>query len=84
MLKSMTGFGVAEAEQGDYKVTVELRSVNHRFLDIAVRLRRTLLAFEDVLKSRVRERVDRGRVSLTLTFEARSGAEKIELNQTVV
>ena len=84
MLKSMTGFGVAEAEQGDYKVAVELRSVNHRFLDIAVRLPRTLLAFEDVLKSRVRERVDRGRVSLTLTFDAKSGAEQLELNQTVV
>ena len=84
MLKSMTGFGVAEAEQGGYKVAVELRSVNHRFLDIAVRLPRTLLAFEDTLKSRVRERIDRGRVSLTLTFEAQSGAEQLELNQTLV
>ena len=84
MLKSMTGFGVAEAEQGGYKVAVELRSVNHRFLDIAVRLPRTLLEFEDTLKSRVRERIDRGRVSLTLTFEAQSGAEKLELNQALV
>jgi len=84
MLKSMTGFGVAEAEQGGYKVAVELRSVNHRFLDIAVRLPRTLLEFEDTLKSRVRERIDRGRVSLTLTFEAQSGAEKVELNHALV
>ena len=84
MLKSMTGFGVAEAEQGDYKVAVELRSVNHRFLDIAVRLPRTLLAFEESLKSRVRERIDRGRVSLTLTFESQAGAEKVEVNNVLV
>jgi len=84
MLKSMTGFGVAEAEQGDYKVAVELRSVNHRFLDIAVRLPRTLLAFEELLKSRVRERIDRGRVSLTLTFESQAGAEKVEVNHVLV
>ena len=84
MLKSMTGFGVAEAEQGDYKVAVELRSVNHRFLDIAVRLPRTLLAFEELLKRRVRERIERGRVSLTLTFESRAAAEKVEVNHALV
>jgi uncharacterized protein (TIGR00255 family) len=84
MLKSMTGFGVAEAEQGDYKVAIELRSVNHRFLDIAVRLPRTLLAFEELLKARVRECIDRGRVSLTLTFDAQSGAEKVEVNHALV
>lgn len=84
MLKSMTGFGVAEAEQGDYKVAVELRSVNHRFLDIAVRLPRTLLAFEEMLKARVRERIDRGRVSLTLTFDSQGGTEKVEVNHALV
>jgi uncharacterized protein (TIGR00255 family) len=84
MLKSMTGFGVAEAEDHGYKIGVELRSVNHRYLDISLRLPRPLLAFEDIIKTRVRERIDRGRVSLSFAFESRGELEEIGLNQPLV
>lgn len=84
MLRSMTGFGVAETEQQGYKVSVELRSVNHRFLDISMRLPRTLNRFEDAIKSRVRERIERGRVSLSLTFESQGDLEEIHVNEQLV
>lgn len=84
MLKSMTGFGAAEAERAGFKVSVELRSVNHRFLDIALRLPRPLLAFEDNIKSRVRDCVDRGRISLSVTFESREQLEDVQVNTALV
>jgi uncharacterized protein (TIGR00255 family) len=84
MLRSMTGFGVAEAEQHGYKVSVELRSVNHRFLDVALRLPRALLVFEDTIKGRVRERIDRGRVTLSFEFESRNQLEDVTVNGALV
>jgi len=84
MLRSMTGFGVAEAEQHGTKVSVELRSVNHRFLDVALRLPRALLAFEDTIKGRVRERIDRGRVTLSFEFESRDQLEDVAVNGALV
>jgi uncharacterized protein (TIGR00255 family) len=84
MLKSMTGFGVAETEDHGYKIGVELRSVNHRYLDISLRLPRPLLAFEDTVKARVRERIDRGRVSLSFSFESQDVLEEVALNQPLV
>jgi uncharacterized protein (TIGR00255 family) len=84
MLRSMTGFGVAEVAGRGYRITAELRSVNHRFLDIALRLPRTLQNFEDEIKGRIRDRIDRGRVSLTFGFEADAEAEQIALNESLV
>lgn len=84
MLKSMTGFGVAETESHGTKIGVELRSVNHRYLDVSLRLPRPLLAFEDTIKTRVRERIDRGRVSLSFSFESREELEAVQLNEGLV
>jgi uncharacterized protein (TIGR00255 family) len=84
MLRSMTGFGVAEVTGRGYKITAELRSVNHRFLDIALRLPRSLQNFEDEIKGRLRERIDRGRVSLSFGFETEADAEQITLNESLV
>ena len=84
MLKSMTGFGAAEAERDGFKVAVELRSVNHRFLDIALRLPRPLLVLEDGIKARVRERVDRGRISLSIEFESKEQLEDVQVNASLV
>jgi uncharacterized protein (TIGR00255 family) len=84
MLRSMTGFGVAEVAGRGYTITAELRSVNHRFLDIALRLPRTLQNFEDEIKGRLRDRIDRGRVSLTFGFEAQEEIEQVALNEALV
>jgi len=84
MLRSMTGFGVAEVAGRAYKITAELRSVNHRFLDIALRLPRALQTFEDEIKGRIRDRIDRGRVSMTFGFEAQDEVEEVALNEALV
>lgn len=84
MLRSMTGFGVTEVAGRGYKITAELRSVNHRFLDIALRLPRPLQNFEDEIKTRLRDRIDRGRLSLTFTFDAQEDVESVTLNENLV
>src|SRR5262249_1505483 len=84
MLRSMTGFGVAEVAGRAYKITAELRSVNHRFLDIALRLPRALQNFEDEIKGRIRDRIDRGRISMTFGFDAQDEAEEVALNEALV
>jgi len=68
-MNSMTGFGRGETEGGGYKVQAEIRTLNHRFLDLHIRLPRTLLAMEERLRKLVASRLVRGRVELNLTLE---------------
>ena len=64
MIRSMTGFGRAEVREETIGVAVEARSVNHRHLDIALRLPRALAAFEIEARHLVQARLERGRVDL--------------------
>ncbi len=66
MPRSMTGFGKADAECDGEVVTVELTSVNHRYLDCSLRLPHGWNAFETTLKSTVKDRLARGKVSMTV------------------
>ena len=66
MLRSMTGFGAATAEKGGETLTVEIRTVNHRFADVKVRGARELLALEAAINARVRARIERGNVEVIL------------------
>ena len=68
MAMSMTGFGRGEAKGYGYQFTVELKAVNHRFLEIAVRLPRTFLAFEEKIKKVIQEKVQRGRIDVFLNI----------------
>src|SRR5580765_981994 len=65
-LRSMTGFGRAEALADGFAVTVEARSVNHRHLDIALRLPRTLSAFEMDARRLIQSRLERGRIDVAV------------------
>ena len=65
-LRSMTGFGRAEAVSDGFAITVEARSVNHRHLDVALRLPRTLTAFEMDARRLVQSRLERGRVDVAV------------------
>ncbi|MGQ9919967.1 MAG: YicC/YloC family endoribonuclease [Desulfobacca sp.] len=73
-MKSMTAFGRGEAEEGGCRVAVEVRTLNHRFLDLHLRLPRALLALEDRLRQLISSRIARGRVelSVSLTYTGRS------------
>ncbi len=69
-MNSMTGFGRGEAEKYGHKITIELKSVNHRFLDLNVRMPRFLMFLEDALRQTLKERLARGRVDVFINYEA--------------
>ncbi len=66
---SMTGYGAARGECGDAKVAVEVRTVNHRFLDPHVRLPREYLSLEARIHQVIRRAIRRGRVDVTVSIE---------------
>ncbi len=85
MLKSMTAYGRAESTRSDLEYIVEIRSVNHRYREIALKLPQSLLPFEDIVRSLVSERVKRGRVDISV--QLKGNGEKgvmLELNLPVV
>jgi uncharacterized protein (TIGR00255 family) len=69
----MTGFGRRQAPWQDGSVSVEMRSVNHRFLEIACRLPRPLSRLEDSLKKAIQQRCARGRIDITVTVQGGKG-----------
>jgi len=73
MIHSMTGFGQKQAPWQDGSVTVEIRSVNHRYLEVACRLPRPVHALEEPLKKAVQQRCTRGRVDVTVTIQGGKG-----------
>ncbi len=68
MIRSMTGFGRRQAPGAGGTVTVEVRSVNHRFCEIAMRLPRGMASLEDGLKELVQRHCARGRIDLTVSL----------------
>ncbi|MFH0882708.1 MAG: YicC/YloC family endoribonuclease [bacterium] len=79
MIVSLTGFGRAEVEDGDLRFSVEVRSVNNRFLEIGTKLPRSLVNQEMEFRALVRNRVDRGKVNLFIQ-EDRSAIRQTKLN----
>ena len=69
MIQSMTGFGRGEATNDKYKITVEMKSVNHRYLDISIRLPRKLNALESVIRNQVKKFANRGKVDIFVNME---------------
>ena len=69
-IQSMTGFGRAASGEDGFDYVVEIRSVNHRYLDVRVRLPRSLQESEGFIKSSLSQRVVRGRVDVTVTARA--------------
>jgi uncharacterized protein (TIGR00255 family) len=84
MLISMTGFGQGEAANAHSTVTVEVRSVNHRFLDIAFKLPRSLQNREPDIKEIVRGKIARGRVSITIAVESSLATQGVAINEKVL
>lgn len=76
MLKSMTGFGRGQAENQRYTVEVELKSVNHRFLDIQLRSPKQVNAYEQKLRQIIKEYLPRGRVDAFITVTETSDDSK--------
>jgi uncharacterized protein (TIGR00255 family) len=84
MLISMTGFGQGEATTATSSVTVEIRSVNHRFLDLAFKLPRVLQNREADIKDIVRAKLARGRITITINIESATAGRAITINEQVL
>lgn len=69
MIKSMTGFGRSEVSFGQRKFTVEIKSVNHRYLDVSIKMPKKLNFFEASIRNLLKEYVQRGKVDLYITYE---------------
>lgn len=69
MIKSMTGFGRCEMTEGSRKFTVELKSVNHRYLDVAVKMPKKFNFFESSIRNVLKEYIQRGKVDVFISFE---------------
>ncbi|UOE92895.1 YicC/YloC family endoribonuclease [Alkalihalobacillus sp. LMS39] len=69
MVKSMTGYGQASVSSESGKVTVEIRSFNHRFSEITIRIPRQFLQIEDRIKKRVQEQLKRGKIELYIGID---------------
>ncbi len=82
-MNSMTGFGFEEGngELGYYRVN--LKSLNHRFCDIHLRLPRELAMWEESLMTYIREKISRGKIEVRITFEPRTEAFSVETNTSL-
>jgi uncharacterized protein (TIGR00255 family) len=73
MLLSMTGYGRAEAREGGRTLVVEIRTVNHRFAEISIRLPKSLSMVENRVRDRVQEKLSRGKITLSVSLEGDDG-----------
>ena len=69
MIKSMTGFGRCEITEGERKITVEMKSVNHRYLDVNIKMPKKLNFFETAIRSELKNYIQRGKVDIFITYE---------------
>ena len=86
MIKSMTGFASLTYEGGAATVTATVKGVNHRFLDLQLRMPSTLAPIESKLRGIVQQKVGRGRIEVALTVQPRRGgaAVAVEVNEAVI
>ncbi len=69
MIKSMTGFGRFEAVKDNMKIAVEMKAVNHRYLDISVKIPKKLSHFEAAIRTILKEYIQRGKVDVFVSYE---------------
>ncbi len=75
MIKSMTGFGRCEVQKDSRKFTVEMKSVNHRYLDVNIRMPKKLNFFETAIRNLLKSYANRGKVDIFITYEDLSQAQ---------
>ena len=82
MIKSMTGYGSAKGTVDGLEITVELKSVNNRYLDAAVRLPRSFLFAEELIKARVQSHISRGKVDVFVSVDSsQAGDMTVKVNE---
>jgi uncharacterized protein (TIGR00255 family) len=84
LIISMTGYGQGDASDGTSHVVVEIRTVNHRYLDYSIKLPRTLHSRERDIKERVRTKLARGRIYVTITVESEVPGQHVTINEALM
>ena len=85
MIKSMTGYGSAKGTVDALEITVELKSVNNRYLDTSVRIPRSFLFAEDAVKSAVQSHISRGKVDVFVSVDASAAEEmNVKVNEALL
>lgn len=69
MIKSMTGFGRCEVQEAESKIVVEMKSVNHRYLDVNIKMPKKLNFFEAAIRSELKNYIQRGKIDIFITYE---------------
>jgi len=87
MVKSMTGYGRAESVFNGRKIAVEIKSLNHRYLEVSLRLPNSLAVLEMAIKKKIGERFSRGRIETTIRIDAdgdMDGGSRFQLNEPLL
>ena len=82
MILSMTGYGTGSAQKNDITVSTEIKTVNHRFLDLHVRIQREYLFLEGDVQQIVRKALDRGRVEVNIAIQ-NTGVAAFQVNSNL-
>ena len=84
MVRSMTGYGKGFAENSDARVTIEMKSVNHRYLDLNINLPKKLNFLESLIRNKISESIFRGKVDVYITLNEHSDAcYKVSINDII-
>lgn len=84
MIKSMTGFGRCELADGERKFTIEMKGVNHRYLDVNIRMPKKLNFFETAIRNLLKHSISRGKVDIFITYEDLSeGQAALKYNESL-
>ncbi len=75
MISSMTGYGRYELQENERRILVEISSVNHRYLDLNIRLPRPLMPLEDAVRKMLKNKLSRGKVEVSITYQSISEEE---------
>ena len=83
-MRSMTGYGKAEYNENGISLTVEIKTVNNRFLDIIPKYPRALLGYDDAMRKTVQSKIKRGRAELFITYSDMSeGSKKLVVDENL-
>ena len=84
MIKSMTGFGRSEIERGNRKIIVEIKSVNHRFLENSIKMPKKLNIFEARIRDTIKKYASRGKIDVFITYEDNSESNvSLKFNESI-
>lgn len=85
MIKSMTGYGRGEVSNNGFYIVVEMRSVNHRFLDITCRCSKMISSLEDRVRSFISDKISRGKIDVNISFEMPEGSmNKVNIDEILL